>query len=131
MHLTCHFPPVILKAMKFIIIPVCGALVFTGNSLGATTAGSDTAASKAFVRFMVGVELIDNDRNFNTAARVKKYKQLCSLTGMNAASAVKIIEQYKNRPEEWQTMQTTIIEMLQAIPLTERSAALSRAEVSK
>jgi len=115
MHLTCHLPPIILKAMKFIIIPVFGALVFTGNASGATKAGSDTAASKAFVRFMVGMELIDNDRNLDTMARVKKYKQLCSLTGMNAASAVKIIEQFKNRPEEWQTMQTTVIEMLQSI----------------
>jgi hypothetical protein len=100
--------------MKFIFFLLLGSLISANPASGATKAESDKAASKAFVCFMAGIELIDNDRNLDNTAKAKKYKQLCSLTSLDAASAIKIIEHYKDRPGEWQTIQTSVIEMLQS-----------------
>jgi|GEM_PF-2721729 hypothetical protein len=100
--------------MKFIFFLLLGSLISANPASGATKTGGDKAVSKAFVCFMAGIELIDNDRNLDNTSKAKKFRQLCSLTGLNASSAVKIIEQYKNRPEEWQTIQTSVIEMLQS-----------------
>ena len=114
MHLTSLLPPIILNAMKFIGVLTVGALVFAGSAAGADKAGRDFVPSKAVVCFVAGIELIDNARNLDDTIKAKKYKQLCSLTGLNAASASKIIEHYKDRPEEWQTVETSVIEMLQS-----------------
>jgi hypothetical protein len=113
--------------MKFLIIPIVGVLFFAGLASGSTKAGSGLVVSKAFICYMAGIELIDNGRNLDNAAKEKKYRQLCSLTGLNAASAAKIIEQYKNRPEEWQKVQTSVMELLQAIPLTKPAEATAQA----
>jgi hypothetical protein len=101
--------------MKFLTVLIIGTMFCAGSAPGAAKTEGDLAASKAVICFMAGLELIDSDRNLDGAAKAKKYKQLCSLTGLNAASAAKIIEQYKNRPEEWQTVQTSVMEMLQTI----------------
>jgi hypothetical protein len=101
--------------MKFLAVPIAGVLFFAGLVSGSTKAGGDFSVSKAFVRYLAGIELIDNGRNLDNTEKAKKYKQLCFLTGLNAASAEKIVEQYKNRPEEWQKVQMSVIEMLQSI----------------
>jgi len=87
---------------------------FAGSAAELTKRGAILFLQKAVVCFVAGIELIDNARNLDDTTKAKKYKQLCSLTGLNAASASKIIEHYKDRPEEWQTVETSVIEMLQS-----------------
>jgi hypothetical protein len=101
--------------MKNLIIKIVGVLICAGLASGATIPGGDSVVSQAFIQYMAGIQLIDNGRGLDNEAKARKYRQLCSLTGLNAASAAKIIEQYKNRPEEWQKVQSAVIELLQSI----------------
>lgn len=101
--------------MKLIFFLAVLSLLYFNPATAAAAAPGALSPSKAFIRFMAGIELIDTNHNLDNATKAKKFKQLCSLTGLNAASAIAVIEQYKNRPQEWQTVQTSVIEILQSI----------------
>jgi hypothetical protein len=91
------------------------ALLTAGGAVFAKPGAQDDARDKSFVAYLAGIELIDNAHALDNAAKAKQYRRLCSLTGLDGASAIKMIETYKSRPEAWQKIQESIIQILQSI----------------
>ena len=90
--------------------------LFTASGVAWAKPGAqDGAGEKSFVAYLAGIEPIDNAHALDNAAKAKQYRRLCSLTGLDGASAIKMIETYKSRPEPWQKIQESIIQILQSI----------------
>jgi hypothetical protein len=101
--------------MKSVIAAIAMLSIFFGPVSADPKTASDNAVLQPFTTYLAGIELIDNDHKLDSAAKAKQYRRLCSLTGFNALSAIKMIEGYKSRPEAWQKIQESLVQILQSI----------------
>jgi hypothetical protein len=58
--------------------------------------------------YLAGVELLQSADHLSANIVARRYHELVHLTGIDAPEAAALIEQYKNRPEQWKRVQEMI-----------------------
>lgn len=82
---------------------ICFLLV-VGTSLASTNCD--------FVSFLAGVLLLEEDKNLPAEQKAEEYRQLQHITGISTVDAVRYIERYRNRPDEFKKVYTEILSQL-------------------
>jgi hypothetical protein len=77
------------------------------------TEGADVPVNQKYCYYLAGMTLLNNDHKDNDTVKVQKYKQLSVLTGVTAKAAQTFINLYKNNPDAWQKIQTSITEIIE------------------
>jgi hypothetical protein len=75
----------------------------------------DMPIDEKFVQYIAGVELLDRSKSMSGIVLAGKYRELCSITGIAADSAVNRIMRFKSQPALWQKIQEKALELLQTL----------------
>ncbi len=102
--------------MKYIkILSIIIPLVFSFPLFAKNLSQIEEQNYKNFVNYISGVFLIEQNKDLKQDVRAEKYNQLCLITNFNAKKATEFIMKYKNKPNQWQRVQTSILETLQML----------------
>lgn len=78
-------------------------------SANASFSGTDKEKE---AEFFAGVTLLQQKTDLKPEEKAAKFRELESLTGVSAAEAKRVLEQYRDRPEEWKKMDSVMVKLL-------------------
>jgi len=97
-----------------LVAPITVIILLMQGTLIAVKPEKDADVAR-FVEYLAGTSLITNDKRLSEKGHAEKYRQLCKRTGVNAAMAEAFLRGYEQRPEEWQTVQSAVLKVLDSI----------------
>jgi hypothetical protein len=97
------------------ILPVFGVFLLISLSMPGSRAVVAEPAPGAFTQYLAGIELLGNDHRMDNKTKARRYRQLCALTGVDAGSAIKFLKRYGDKPAQWQKVQTSVVDALEAL----------------
>jgi len=62
--------------------------------------------------FFAGVTLLQQKTNLKPGEKAAKFRELAVLTGISAPEAKTVLERYRERPEEWQKIDSIMMKLL-------------------
>jgi hypothetical protein len=105
-----------LMPMKRTIITGLLLLAGTAFSLPASKAGKEA-------EFFSGVVLLQSTAALTAEQKAEKYRELQMMTGITGARAQKLLAAYRDNPEDWQQINSTITKLLSGLQPAPPAAA--------
>ena len=84
--------------------------VITGSSIDASPGGEKEA------EFFSGVLLLQSASALTSEQKAEKYKELQVMTGITTADAKALLDDYREKPKEWQILYDAMTKLLTAPP---------------
>jgi hypothetical protein len=63
-------------------------------------------------QFICGILLLNSKPKMNDSIKLLRYSELEKVTGVSGNEAISFIERYREKPEEWKKIETSILKLL-------------------
>ena len=99
-----------MKKTTIVVLIICGGLfsLFSGpNESSAET------EPERFRQYLIGIKYLETANELSHEEKVAYYEKLVALTDFTADKAKKYLMQYKDDPEKWEKIISSVIKMLE------------------